>query len=127
MEEAERLCDRVAIIHLGKIIALGSPRELIAGLQAEHIVEFSLSGNGDARPSHDDWLSLPAVRGSTCENGCYRLSVTQPHVVIPAVLERLGHSGLQLTSLTTRHASLEDVFVELTGRHLGDDAEDADS
>jgi ABC-2 type transport system ATP-binding protein len=90
MEEAERLCDRVAIIHLGKIIALGSPRELIAGLQAEHIVEFSLSGNGDARPSHDDWLSLPAVRGSTCENGCYRLSVTQPHVVIPAVLERLG-------------------------------------
>ena len=124
MDEAERLCDRVAIIHLGKIIALGSPHELIAGLGGEHIVEFSLSGDGETRPSEEQWLSLPEVQGSTCENGYYRLSVTQPHVVVPALLERLGRSGQQLASLTTRHASLEDVFVELTGRHLDDEGEE---
>jgi ABC-2 type transport system ATP-binding protein len=123
MEEAERLCDRVAIIDLGKIIALGSPRDLIAGLEAEHVVEFSLSGNCDTRLSVDDWLSLPAVRTAICENGCYRLSVTQPHIVIPALLGRLGQTRLELTSLTTRHASLEDVFLQLTGRHLDDDQE----
>ena len=123
MDEAERLCDRVAIINLGKIIAIGSPRELIAGLGGEHIVEFTLDGEREARPSADEWLSLPEVQASNCENGCYRLSVTQPHIVVPVLLERLGQSDLNLASLTTRQASLEDVFVELTGRHLDEDGE----
>ena len=128
MDEAERLCDRVAIIHLGKIIAIGTPRELIAGLGGEHIVEFSLQDCASEQKdgtnvSADEWLNLPTVHGSTFENGCHRLSVAEPHVVVPALLQKLEQSELELTSLTTRHASLEDVFVELTGRHLDDDGE----
>src|SRR5690606_13336869 len=47
MDEAERLCDRIAIVDHGRVIALGTPRELIASLGGEHIIEFTLEGNGD--------------------------------------------------------------------------------
>ena len=46
MDEAERLCDRVAIVDLGRVIALGTPRELIASLGGEHVIEFTLADNG---------------------------------------------------------------------------------
>jgi ABC-2 type transport system ATP-binding protein len=118
MEEAERLCDRVAIVDRGKVIALGSPAELIAGLGGEHVVEFSLEANGRSEPPPDEWSDLPAVTGAGCEHGRVRLSVTQPHVVIPALLERLQQEGRRLASLTTRHASLDDVFVKLAGRTI---------
>ncbi len=52
----------------------------------------------------------------------FALSVTEPHLALPAILERLRQNQLELASLTTRHASLEDVFVTLTGRHLRDEA-----
>jgi ABC-2 type transport system ATP-binding protein len=121
MEEAERLCDRVAIVDHGKLIALGTPMELISSLGGEHVIEFSL-GNGVANdpPQFDD---LPAVRSSRRSGESFCLSVTEPHVALPALLDRLESLGRGLTSLTTRHASLEDVFVTLTGRHLREDAE----
>ena len=118
MEEAERLCDRVAIVDRGRVIALGSPRELIAGLGGEHVVEFAVEGANAELPCADQWRNLPSVTGSLYEDGWYRLSVVQPHVVIPAVLEQLDRQRLRLASLTTRHASLDDVFVKLTGRQL---------
>ena len=118
MEEAERLCDRVAIVDHGKIIALGSPRELIAGIGAAHVIEFTLGNLGDRRFSVAADLDLPEVIDSDADDGCYRLSVTQPHVVLPVLLEVLEAEKFQLASLTTRHASLEDVFVKLTGRHF---------
>ena len=117
MEEAERLCDRVAVVDRGKIIALGSPRELIATLGGEHVVEFAI-GSADAR---HDWSTLPAVTSVSCENGIVCLSVTEPHVVIPALISRLGSDRQHLASLTTRQASLEDVFVRLTGRHISEE------
>jgi ABC-2 type transport system ATP-binding protein len=49
------------------------------------------------------------------------LEVTEPHLAVPRLLEQLAREGRTLTSLTTRHASLEDVFVKLTGRHLADE------
>jgi ABC-2 type transport system ATP-binding protein len=121
MEEAERLCDRVAIVDHGQLIALGSPAELISSLGGEHVIGFSL-GNGptDNAPRLAD---LPAVRSSREDAGAYSLSVTEPHVTLPALLDRLEEQGRELTSLTTRHASLEDVFVKLTGRRLLDDVE----
>jgi ABC-2 type transport system ATP-binding protein len=61
---------------------------------------------------------LPAVRSVKREAGAYRLAVQQPHVALPALLTHLKSSGLALANLTTRHATLEDVFVSLTGRHL---------
>lgn len=119
MEEAERLCDRVAIVDRGKVIALGSPAELIAGLGGEHIVEFSLESQEAADAAGPEtWRELPAVSDVGWENGRVRLSVTHPHVVIPALLEKLQQQRRRLASLTTRHASLDDVFVKLAGRSI---------
>ena len=123
MEEAERLCDHVAIVDLGRVIARGTPRELIASLGGEHVIEFTLETNGQC-PAVDETVlaELPTVSEVRCENSHVSLSVTEPHVVLPALLARLEGLGCKLTSLTTRHASLEDVFIKLAGRHL-DDAE----
>jgi len=118
MEEAERLCDKVAIVDKGKIIALGSPRELIASLGGEHVVEFSLEGKSEEMPGDEQWTSLPSVIDSRRDDGHYQLSVEEPHIVIPSLLEHLAASGLRLAALTTRHASLDDVFVSLTGRQF---------
>ncbi len=121
MDEAERLCDRVAIVDQGKVIALGTPRELIASLGGEHVIECSLEGNGKANTIDPQALAdLPTVSEVRRENSHMSLSVGEPHVVLPALLNRLDELHCQLTSLTTRHASLEDVFVKLAGRHLDD-------
>jgi ABC-2 type transport system ATP-binding protein len=119
MEEAERLCDRVAIVDHGRIIALGTPRELIARLGGEHVVEFSVQSPEAMRLPPESWRGLPAVTGCRSENGVIRLSVTEPHLVLPALLDWLAARDWHLTSLTTRHASLDDVFISLTGRSIG--------
>ena len=122
MDEAERLCDRVAIVDQGKVIALGTPRELIASLGGEHVIEFTVSANG--RPPAmltDKFTDLPTVRDARTEDQRISLSVSEPHVALPALLARLDELQCDLTGLTTRHASLEDVFVKLAGRHLDDE------
>jgi ABC-2 type transport system ATP-binding protein len=117
MEEAERLCDRVAIFDAGKIIAEGTPGQLIRSIGAEHVIEFSVDRNHD---SFDDSIirSIPTVDQVDKNETEFRLTVGQPHVVLPALIAGLAAQGIALSSLTTRHASLEDVFVNLTGRHL---------
>jgi ABC-2 type transport system ATP-binding protein len=123
MDEAERLCDRVAVVDHGKVIAAGSPRELISSLGGEHVVDFSLmdANGGDPLPS-SSLMDLPAVQSVREERGVYSLAVTEPHIALPALLDRLRASNRELADLTTRHASLEDVFVTLTGRHLREDS-----
>jgi ABC-2 type transport system ATP-binding protein len=126
MDEAERLCDRVAIVDQGRVIALGSPRELIASLGGEHVIEFTLEGDGQRQVLERKSLAdLPTLSDIREENSHISLSVGEPHVVLPALLERLNRLHCPLTSLTTRHASLEDVFVKMAGRHL-DDAQAAE-
>jgi ABC-2 type transport system ATP-binding protein len=121
MDEAERLCDRVAVVDHGKVIALGSPHELIASLGGEHVIEFSITPcNGQGDLQLDLLSNLPAVRLVQREGELVRLTVSEPHVAIPALLGCLQSLGRDLASLRTRHASLEDVFVSLTGRHLGE-------
>jgi ABC-2 type transport system ATP-binding protein len=116
MDEAERLCDRVAIVDHGQLIALGTPRELIASLRGDHIIEFTFDGSAQQEQiSTEAFAKLPSVSGAHEEKGHIRLSVSEPHIVLPALIERLNGLGTHLTSLTTRHASLEDVFVNLTG------------
>jgi ABC-2 type transport system ATP-binding protein len=119
MEEAERLCDRVAIVDHGKVIAEGSPAALIASLGAEHVVEFALNGQGGV----DDpaLLALPGVTGVNADNGRMRLTVTRAHEAMPALMSLLRNRGAVLTELTTHRATLEDVFISLTGRHLRDE------
>ncbi|MEP6692315.1 MAG: ABC transporter ATP-binding protein [Gemmatimonadaceae bacterium] len=116
MDEAERLCDRVAIVDHGKVIALGTPRELIASLGAEHVVEFSTNAMG---PLDAGALgALDGVHDARVENGRYRLQVSELHRAMPAILAFLGSRDAALTELVTRSATLEDVFVGKTGRHL---------
>jgi ABC-2 type transport system ATP-binding protein len=122
MDEAERLCDRVAIVDHGKVIALGTPRELILSLGGEHIIEFSLvNGQTADIPAALRLADLPTVRSVHTDNGGVRLSVAEIHRALPALLAALETHRYELASLSTRHASLEDVFVNLTGRHLRDD------
>lgn len=118
MEEAHRLCDRVAIVDHGKIIAQGTPAQLIASLGAAHVVEFALEG-GDS--GLDEWLrQVPGVRDVRRERDGILLTVGEVHRSVPALLATLKDRGLVLSRLTTHHATLEDVFVALTGRHLRD-------
>jgi ABC-2 type transport system ATP-binding protein len=119
MDEAERLCDRVAIVDHGRVIALGSPAELIAQLGGEHLIEFAL--NDGVALDEGVLRALPAVMSVRREAEAYCLAVTAPHIAVPALLQRLQSEHRDLARLTTRHASLEDVFVTLTGRHLRDE------
>jgi ABC-2 type transport system ATP-binding protein len=118
MDEAEKLCDRVAVIDHGKVIALGTPAQLIARLGGEHFIEFALTA--PAGVAEAELTALPTVVGVRREDDGYCLSVHAPHEALPALLALLQRQGLGLARLITRHASLEDVFVTLTGRHLRD-------
>jgi ABC-2 type transport system ATP-binding protein len=120
MDEAERLCDRVAIMDHGKVIALGTPRELIASIGVEHMVEFSAGSPGhalDAGPLR----RLDGVREVTHDNGSVQMQVTELHRAVPALLDELDRQRIPLTELRTHSATLEDVFVALTGRRLRDE------
>lgn len=117
MEEAHRLCDRVAIVDRGKVIALGTPTELIASLGADQVVEFET----DPVAELDPLASLPEVRSLRRENGAVRLTVAEVHRTVPLLLGELARQRVELTRLATHHATLEDVFVSLTGRHLRDE------
>ena len=116
MEEAERLCDRVAIVDHGRVIALGTPRELVASLSAEHVVEFATAPGA---PVQEEALRrVEGVEAAVRRDETYRIRVAEMHRTVPALLAELHRQGVQLTELRTHSATLEDVFVELTGRHL---------
>jgi len=125
MDEAERLCDRLAIVDHGVIIAEGTPSDLIDRLGGHHVVEFqvnnSANNNGNDSDSLDRWRSLPSVESVRREDSSVCLSVREPHLTIPALLDVIANDGHRLEHLSTRQASLEDVFVKLTGRHLRED------
>ena len=116
MEEAQRLCERVAIVDHGKVIALDSPERLVASLGAEHVLEIDT----ESRPDLEALRSLPAVQDVRENAGAFRLTVTEVHAAVPAVLAELARQRIEMTRLVTHHATLEDVFVSLTGRHLRD-------
>jgi ABC-2 type transport system ATP-binding protein len=121
MDEAERLCDRVAVVDYGQVIALGTPSALIAQFGGGNIIEFALEeANHQGKLDPATLADLPAVQSARAENNHYRLTVSQLHVALPALLGRLQQTGQELAGLTTRHAGLEDVFVALTGRLLRD-------
>jgi ABC-2 type transport system ATP-binding protein len=116
MEEAARLCDRVAIMDHGKVIALGTPAELIESLGADQVIEFSL-----ANALADDALkTLPAVKHLHKRGEIYALTVSEIGVALPALLAEIERQQSEVVTLTTHQATLEDVFVSLTGRMLRD-------
>jgi ABC-2 type transport system ATP-binding protein len=119
MDEAERLCDRVAVVDRGQVIALGTPNELISRLGGQHVIDFTLAETATPPPA-DEFSKLPSVTATRMDAGQYSLTVTEPHSALPALMRELHQTGRELATLTTRHATLEDVFVNLTGRHLRD-------
>ena len=141
MEEAERLCDRVAIMDHGKVIAMGTPKELIATVCGEDIVEFAVTEKTDAGPStrpaeaglaQDDSRGLsgvdaealkkiPGVQSHRVDENLHQLSVSELHTTVPAIFAALEGQGLHLSEFRTHSATLEDVFVRLTGRNLRDE------
>jgi ABC-2 type transport system ATP-binding protein len=120
MDEAEILCDRVAIVDHGKVIALGTPRELIRSLGAEHVVDFALNADG-TQLDEATLRSIDGVRAARARAGGYELNAGELHRTVPALLGFLAERKLELAQLTTHSATLEDVFVSLTGRQLRED------
>ncbi|HKD20304.1 MAG TPA: ABC transporter ATP-binding protein [Thermoanaerobaculia bacterium] len=117
MEEAERLCDRVAIVDHGKIISQGTPADLVASLHAPHIVEFA----SEPMLTEEDVRALAGVRDNRQRDSRWFLSVASLVDAVPALLARLDQSGAKLVGLSTHRATLDDVFISLTGRELRDE------
>jgi ABC-2 type transport system ATP-binding protein len=120
MEEAARLCDRVAVVDSGKVIALGTPRELIASLGAEHVIEFAVGEQASTAHLESVLSALPSVERVVHDGVHWRLTVREVHRAVPALLAALAEQGAEPMHLATHHATLEDVFMSLTGRRLRD-------
>ena len=128
MEEAERLCDRVAIMDHGREIALGTPQQLIATVGGEDIVEFAVSqgepgSHAPVRGTVDpaQLTAIPGVQSHRVDAGLHQLSVSELHTTVPRIFAALAQEGLHLSEFRTHSATLEDVFVRLTGRNLRDE------
>jgi len=119
MDEAHELCDRVGIMDQGTLIALGTPRELVASLGAEHVVEFALQHG--SRLEDAVLSALPGVREVRSDETLTHLSTSEVHLTLPALLDTLRDRHAALSQLGTHSATLEDVFVTLTGRQLRDE------
>ena len=117
MDEAERLCDRVAIVDRGQVIALGTPPELISSLHAANVIEFA------TEPEIDEAVlrALPGVAEPHRRGPNWSLPVSSLAETVPALLGRVEGSGAKLLNLSTHRATLEDLFVSLTGRALRED------
>jgi ABC-2 type transport system ATP-binding protein len=120
MDEAERLCDRVAIMDHGRVIALGTPQQLIAQVGGDHIVEFAVSP-ADARLDPAQLTVIPGVQSHRVDAGTHQLCVSTLHTTVPQIFAVLDEHELKLTEFRTHSATLEDVFVSLTGRNLRDE------
>lgn len=118
IEEAERLCDRVAIIDEGKIVAMGTPRELQQKSRMQSRIDIVTAQvlNGNALPQWPD-----ALENSLAEDGrSLTVYSSRPARTLFEIMKWLDHEGLQLEDVHLKRPTLEDVFVELTGKKLRD-------
>ena len=118
MDEAAALCDDIAVMDLGRIIAQGSPAELIDSLGDVQFVEFEV---GSAPPSFvpDVLSSLPVVQKVEDRRGRLRLTIDRDLDALSAVLSELKQRGVVPVGLSSHQATLDDVFLHLTGKELG--------
>jgi len=112
MEEAERLCDRVGVMDHGKILALDRPGQLIKDFEQRDAVEFSADGDASA------FGTLPGVEEMNVEDGLVTLYTRQLEKTLAAVFELARVRGMNVEDFRVRNASLEDVFLHLTGRRI---------
>ncbi len=117
MEEAEQLCDEVAIVDRGRIMGQGTPAQLIGRLHASNILEFSSDP-----PAPPDLVGrIPGALDPRQRGSHWSVSVSSLVEAVPALFRELERSGSRLEELSTRRARLEDVFLALTGRELRDE------
>ena len=117
IEEANQLCDRVAIINHGKIAAIDTPEQLKAAFRQVQSVEVALEPDGQA---HGDALrALPGVTESVKMGDKWRLYTEQPAALLPRVVDYVREHDLELVTLCTLGPSLEDVFLKITGQEIG--------
>jgi ABC-2 type transport system ATP-binding protein len=114
MDEAEKLSDRIAILDRGQIIAQGTPEELIRSLGGAHVIEFAAT----VQPPEEQLRALPGATRVSRRGEATLISVDEPHRSLPLLLELIGTAGGELTALTTHRATLDDVFLAMTGRGL---------
>jgi len=111
IEEADQLCDRVAMINKGRIVALDTPEALKASVTGEIVVEVAFSGHPDEGELH----AIPGVLEVYRLGDRYRLTVGSEPDIVGAVVDYGRARGLRVTSLTTLKTSLEDAFLRITG------------
>jgi ABC-2 type transport system ATP-binding protein len=122
IDEAEALCDRIAIIDRGRIVATGTPHELISRSGLAPTVRFG----ADAPLDPAMLLALPDVDQVECEGTRARFSTPRPAPALAALTAALQERGVEIVELTVRQATLEDVFLQLTGSGI-DAAGEADA
>jgi ABC-2 type transport system ATP-binding protein len=116
MDEAERLCDRLAIIDHGRIVTQGRPEELIREVAGDGVIEFAASGPVPL----DELQALPGVRSAQQTAHGYALHTADVPSIVQRVLAHLDSARSSPSMLSIRQSTLEDVFLTLTGRHLRD-------
>jgi ABC-2 type transport system ATP-binding protein len=118
MDEADKLCDRIAIVDHGKLVALDSPLKLKASIPGENILEVSFSG------APQDWLetlkSLPDVAEVKADDNVYRISSNNGPRTTIALMEAARNANATINSLSVQSTTLDDVFVYYTGHQLRD-------
>ncbi len=117
MEEAARLCDRVAIMDRGRVIACDSPSGLVASLGARQVIEF----RADCDLEEGSLSMLPGVATLARRGDSYHLTVTRIDQALPALMAMLDGTGGALRNLVTHQPTLEDVFMSLTGKGLDEE------
>jgi len=123
MDEADKLCDRIAIVDHGKLVALDSPLKLKASIPGNDILEISFSRVPEG------WLetlqSLPDVQSVKAEDHVYRIGSNNGPKTTVALIEVTGQAKVEITSLSVQSTTLDDVFMHYTGRQLRDALQDA--
>ena len=118
MDEADRLCDRIAIVDHGRLVALDSPMKLKASIPGKNVLEVSFS----AVPP--DWAArlnaLPHVEGVTNHDDVFRIASGNGPATTTALLSEAAAAGIEVRSLAVQSTTLDDVFVHYTGRQLRD-------
>jgi ABC-2 type transport system ATP-binding protein len=123
MDEADKLCDRIAIVDHGQLKALDSPMKLKASIPGKNVLEASFLAAPDG---WDATLgALPEVEGVTSHDHVYRLSSSNGPVTTMALMETASRAGVSVQSLAVQSTTLDDVFVHYTGRALRDELQDA--
>jgi ABC-2 type transport system ATP-binding protein len=117
IEEANQLCDRVAIIDHGQIAAIDTPERLKRAFQRVQSVDVALEPDGQAHAA--PLAALPRVSASVKRGDKWRLYTDDPSALLPLVMDYARARELRVVSLSTLGPSLEDVFLEITGQQVG--------